>query len=81
MNKIAAVLSTVIAVAASSSALAFRDETQSALIARAMEAKRAQQLANTKANQSGLAGPTGVPGRVDPKPQTNRNRRDPTVHP
>ncbi len=86
MFKAVAILSTIMAVAASSSALAFRDESQNIMIWRAMQAKRAQQIEQAKreekaGQQPGMAGPTGVLGRVDRPVQTNRNRRDPTAHP
>ena len=55
-------------------ALAGRDETQIRLTQRAVEAKRAVQLAQQQQVQQGLAGATGVAGKVGPtseqKPQT-----------
>jgi hypothetical protein len=77
MKTIALVVLTGAAVLATSSALASRDESQTILMNRAIAAKKAE--ANKP--QTGVAGPVGVPGRVGPSMQTNRNRRDPTAHP
>jgi hypothetical protein len=77
MKILAAVVLTGMAVSATSSAFAFRDESQSVLLARAIAAKKA---AATQP-RTGVAGPVGVPGRVGPATETNRNRKDPTAHP
>jgi hypothetical protein len=81
MKSAATIVLTSMAILASGSTLAFRDESQSVLIWRAMQAKRAEQLAKAKQEQTGVAGPTAVPGKVGPSTQTSKNRRDPTDHP
>ncbi len=81
MKTTALILLAGMAVIASSSALAFRDESQSVQISRVMEAKKAEQRAQPKEKQTGVAGPTGVAGRIGPATQTNRSRKDPTAHP
>ncbi len=72
----------VLALLATSPAHAGRDALEMAQIQRAMEAKKAEQIAQARQVQPGLAGPTGLPGKLGPSKQGSRaGRKDPTGHP
>jgi hypothetical protein len=63
-------------------AFAGRDQTQMMAIQAAMEKKKAENLARAQQEQAGLAGATGVPGKVGPGTQKPRaGRPEPSAHP
>ena len=66
---------------AGSPAFAGRDETQMIQLRQAIEKKQAENLARAQQAQTGLAGATGVPGKVGPGTQPAKARRDPSAHP
>lgn len=69
------------ALVVASPALAGRDESQMMLVRQAIEKKQAENLAKAQQAQAGLAGATGVPGKVGPGTQPAKARRDPSAHP
>lgn len=72
---------TGVAFVAVTPAYAGRDESQMIMLQQAIVKKQAENLARAKEAQSGLAGPTGAPGKVGPGTQPANTRRDPTTHP
>ena len=71
-----------VAFAVVSPAFAGRDQTQIMEQQRVMKAKQAEQRALAEKAQAGLAGATGVPGKVGPGTQKPRaGRIDPSAHP
>jgi hypothetical protein len=82
MKTLTAITVAALALVATSPALAGRDATEMAQIQRAMEAKKIEQMAQAKQEQRGLAGATGLPGKLGPSTQSPRAaRKDPTAHP
>jgi hypothetical protein len=66
---------------AAAPAFAGRDQTQMMALQTAIEAKKAENLAQAQQARTGLAGPTGVAGKAGPGAQASRGKRDPTAHP
>jgi len=67
---------------AAAPAFAGRDQIEIMSIQAAIEKKKAENLARAKQEQAGLAGATGVPGKVGPGTQKPRaGRPDPSAHP
>ena len=81
MKTFAAVILAGVAFAVASPVFAGRDESQMMLVWQAMEKKKAENLARATQEQAGLAGATGVPGKIGPGTQPAKARRDPTTHP
>ena len=81
MNILAAILISGATLVAMSPAFAGRDESQMMLVRQAIEKKKAENLARAKQGQAGLAGATGVPGKIGPGAQPAAAKRDPTAHP
>jgi len=81
MKILAAILLTGMAVIAANPAFAGRDESQMMLVRQAMEKKKAENTAQAKQQQRGLAGATGVPGTVGPGTQPAKPKKDPSAHP
>ena len=75
MKTLIAIFITGMAVVAVNPAFAGRDETQWSQLRQAMEAKKADQLAQATRTQAGVAGATGLPGKAGPG--TQAPRRDP----
>ena len=72
---------TGMAFVAGSPAFAGRDESQMVQLRQATEKQKAENLARAQQAQTGLAGATGIPGKVGPGTQPARARRDPSAHP
>ena len=82
MKTLTAIAVAALALVATSPVLAGRDALEMAQVQRAMEAKKAEQMAQTRQAQRGLAGATGFLGKPGPSTQDRRaGRRDPTAHP
>lgn len=82
MKTLTAIAVAALALVATSPALAGRDALEMAQMQRAMEAKKIEQMAQTKHTQRGLAGPTGLSGKPGPSTQAPRaGRKDPVAHP
>lgn len=80
MKTLTAIFLGSMAIIAASPAVAGRDLSQIMDHERMVKAKQAEQLAQ-EPRQQGLAGATGIPGKVGPAGQSTRARRDPTAHP
>lgn len=72
MKTLVAIILTGMAVVAVNPAFAGRDETQLWQLRQAIEAKKAENLAQAKRTQTGVAGATGLPGKVGPGTQAPR---------
>jgi hypothetical protein len=71
-----------LALVATTPAFAGRDALEMAQIQRAMAAKKVEQVAQAKQVQRGLAGATGLSGKLGPSTLAPRaGRKDPTAHP
>lgn len=81
MKTLTAIFLGGMAIVAASPALAGRDLSQIMEHERMVKAKQAEQLAQGTQAQKGLAGATGVPGKLGPGAQAGGPRRDPTAHP
>ena len=82
MKTLTAITLAALALVAASPALAGQDAGQIAMVRRAMDAKKAEQMAEAKRAQQGLAGATGVSGKTGPSTQAPQaGRRDPLAHP
>lgn len=79
MKTLAIMFLTGAAFVAASPALAGRDLSQIIEQERAVKARQAEQLAQAK--EKGLAGATGVPGKIGPGTQPTNARRTPGTHP
>jgi hypothetical protein len=66
---------------AAAPAFAGRDQTQMMAVQAMIDAKKAENLAQARQAQTGLAGPTGIAGKVGPGAQASRGKRDPAAHP
>lgn len=82
MKTLSVITLSALALVATSPAFAGRDALELAQIQRAMDAKKIEQVAQAKQTQRGLAGATGLSGKVGPSTQAPRAaRKDPTAHP
>lgn len=81
MKSVTAIFLTGLAVAVATPAFAGRDESQMMLVRQAIEKKKAENLARAQQQQPGLAGATGVPGKIGPGTQPAKAKRDPSTHP
>ena len=67
---------------AAAPAFAGRDQTQMMALQTAIEAKKAENLAQANQGQIiGLSGPVGVAGKVGPGAQGAKTTRNPATHP
>ena len=81
MKALTAIFLGSMAIVVGSPAVAGRDLSQIMEQQRAIKSMQAEQLAQERQAQKGLAGATGVPGKVGPGAQAKGPRRDPTAHP
>lgn len=81
MKAFMAILLGSTAILAASPVLAARDLSQIMEHDRIVKAKLAEQLAQERQGQKGLAGAVGVPGKVGPGAQSTGPRREPGAHP
>jgi hypothetical protein len=66
---------------AGSTAIAGRDESQNMTLQQMTKTMQARQLAEARQAQTGLAGPTGEPGKVGPGEPRLPAPRAPGTHP
>lgn len=81
MKTVMAVLLTGAALVAITPAFAGRDESQMMQLQLAIAKQKADSLARAQQAQTGLAGPTGVTGKIGAGTRSPAARRDPTSHP
>lgn len=81
MKTLTAIFLTGAAFVVATPAFAGRDESQMMLVRQTIEKKNAENLARAQQQQPGLAGATGVPGKLGPGTQPAKARRDPSAHP
>ena len=81
MKALIVVLLAGVTYAATGPVFAGRDESLMMPLRQAIEKKQAENLARAQQAQTGLAGPTGVPGKAGPGTEPVKARRDPTTHP